>query len=178
MMKQIKNYNITNFKNRSRAMKKLTLISLIFILLVSCFVGNNNIDKVKKAHIPLYSAGTVGDMVNAAFDKVTWEEKVLNPDRTYTYLSFNEKKGQPEEVTKNGKTMVIMRGYIGTNVILMGFNADNFLYGDDGIWSEAEIVKLNGKNAFIGAGGIYQVIENAYKENTKVSMENLYVRYY
>lgn len=34
MSKQIKNYHITNFKNRSRAMKKLTLISLIFILLV------------------------------------------------------------------------------------------------------------------------------------------------
>lgn len=178
MMKQIKNYNITNFKNRSRAMKKLTLISLIFILLVSCFVGNNNIDKVKKAHIPLYSAGTVGDMVNAAFDKVTWEEKVLNPDRTYTYLSFNEKKRQPEEVTKNGKTMVIMRGYIGTNVILMGFNADILWYDSDGgiVIDGIEITKLNGKNALIG--NIYLVLENAYKENTKVSMENLHVQYY
>lgn len=76
--------------------------------------------------------------------------------------------------------MVIMRGYIGTNVILMGFNADTLWYGDDReIRIEgAEIIKLNGKNAFIGTGGIYQIIENAYKENIKVSIENLYVQYY
>lgn len=73
MRKQTKNYNIANFKNRSRTMKKLILISLIFILLVSCFVGNNNISKVKNALMDVYHAGTIGDMVNVAFDKVTWE---------------------------------------------------------------------------------------------------------
>lgn len=126
----------------------------------------------------VHNAGTISNMVNAAFDKVTWKEKVLNPDRTYTYIV--EKNGRLEEVTKNGMTMVIMCGYTGTNVILMGFNADTLWYEEGGeIRIEgAEIIKLNGENDFIIGGGIYQVIENAYKGNTKVSMENLYVQYY
>lgn len=145
-------------------MKKLILTSLTFILVASCSAGDKDIDIIKK-DTNYYEGVTRDKVYNVVFDRVEWE-KVENPDDTDSYVVFNKDTQRLELLEENRTTYVYMHGYIGDNKLSMKWQI--LKNGDFEYHYDAE---LNGER--ISDDGINEVINNAYKNNTKVSMLDL-----
>ncbi len=145
-------------------MKKLILTSLTFILVASCSAGDKDIDIIKK-DTNYYEGVTRDKVYNVVFDRVEWE-KVENPDDTDSYVVFNKDTQQLELLEENSTTYVYMHGYIGDNKLSMKWQILK-----NGDFDEDAEYELNGESVMIY--GVDEVIDKAYKNNTKVLMIDL-----
>ena len=68
-------------------MKKLFIIAVsIFLFIISCSSDGTNIDMVKHGAFEAYPDITVGEMVDAIFDEVQWEEIVAEDGNDYVNM--------------------------------------------------------------------------------------------